>query len=64
MNPDCIEFKIEITLPLRDWKRIASKIKECGNCYLFPLNTITNSIDDIITQAEKHFYSEYKETDK
>lgn len=51
-NPDKIEFRMNITMSLKDWREIR---KELANSHRDPIWEFRNKIDKVITLAEKDF---------
>jgi hypothetical protein len=51
-KPDSIEFTVQITMPLGDWKMLKKQLETDK----FPSWQLSSKITDIIIQAEKNFY--------
>ncbi|MCG7948020.1 MAG: hypothetical protein N0C84_16895 [Candidatus Thiodiazotropha taylori] len=52
LNPDKIEFKLEITFTLAEWREIRENLK---SNWQYPTRELADSISDCITQAEQSF---------
>jgi len=51
-NPDSIEFTVQITMPLGEWKLLREQLNNIRS----PARQLSSEIIDIIIQAEKNFY--------
>jgi len=55
-NPDAISMTLEITMSLKDWKALRQQLEVNEH----PSWALAGQIRDLVTHAEKHFYSEEK----